>query len=234
MKSIKIISSLTRAALAFTLVAQVAAADMIDRVIRRESDMRTISDAMAVKESGLRYVLNLSDFERLSSYAFSSPSEGYRAAVGDFIAKNVATFVKSADEIPTLLAIEQRAITISNAQIIKQAGLPVVRRLRDFKTLADSAFSNPSEGYVAMLSTFIATHIGIAIHPRTPIQAILEMEGRCKLISEAMAVKTAGLAAVQTPEEFWELTESAFSNPSDGYRDAVGAFIRQYQPTHGN
>ena len=65
------------------------------RTLELESRARTVNDAMLIKESGLRYVQNINDFEILTRYAFTTPTEAYKQGVGNFITRFIEDYIRS-------------------------------------------------------------------------------------------------------------------------------------------
>lgn len=197
----------------------------LSALLETERHTQTVDQAMAVKRSGLTLVHSLEDFMILASSAFSNPSDSYRAALSQFIAQNVTSAVVPGDSIERLLVLEARTTTVDHARAVKTAGLRLVRDLRDFEVLSRRAFSNPSDSYVATTSEFISRNVGVACHPGADLTALLTIEARTGQVDQAMAVKTAGLAAVSRFDDFEVLSRRAFSNPSDSYLASLSAWI---------
>lgn len=197
----------------------------IKQILELESRTKTVEQAMAVKATGLTLAPSLEDFLSLCQPAFSNPSDSYRAALSEFIAKNVPGRILPGDNLSQLLILEGRTKTIDHAIAVKRAGMAVVRSLSDFEVIARRAFSNPTDSYLEAQGEFIAANVGMALRHGGEISMLLELEGRSKSIVQARRVKEAGMMLVRRVEEFEHLTRRAFSNPSDSYVQMVSEFI---------
>lgn len=198
----------------------------IATVLEAESRMTTVSESIAVKQSGLSYVQDISDFEYLASYTVSRPSDSYRKAVGDFIASYVGNYVQSPADLPYLQILEARTPTVTQALAVKSAGMRAVRSIQDFLVLISFSVSNPSDGYRKAVSSFVATNVQYSLNEYSPIYLIIKVEMYTQTINDSMAVKNAGLVAVHSKRDLLDLAQFSVSNPSQGYRDAVNRFIR--------
>ncbi len=207
---------------------------LIEQIIEIESKTQYVSESMAVKKSGLRYVNHIYDFALLARSAFASPSDSYKDALGNFIVEHLANYVRRSRDIRIVLELEGRTRLVSHTMAVKKIGLTVVDDFRDFSRLAVRAFSNPSDSYKVALGEFITENVAKFIRDYTPIADILDIEGRTHQVTQSMAVKTAGLVAVKHPLDFWKLAEYAFSNPSDSYKQAVRNFISEHSDRYAN
>ncbi len=212
-------------------IAQLPALDVLSRreiarVLEAESRTTTVSDAMAIKRSGLAYVRDISDFEYLCSFTTPRPSEAYRRAVGDFIASHVGRYVRGPYDMRYLRVLEARTQLVSQAMKVKTAGLVAVRSVHDFLELLPFSVSNPSEAYRVAVSSFVAQHVRSALDRYSPIYLIVEVEKFTKTVTDAMAVKNAGLVAVHSKSDLLDLARYSTNNPSAAYRQAVSNFIR--------
>ena len=197
----------------------------IYRNLELESRARYVNEAIAIKESGLRYVQNITDFEILTRYAFQNPNESYKNAVGAFIARYVGNFIYNSYSIPEAIYLEVRAQTIQNAQMIKQAAANFARDERDFLEIATTPIQNPSLGYIQMQSNFIGQNIFRFVSYNSSIDTVLRIESKTHYTSDAISVKQAGLNACRYYGDFHRLSQYAFANPSQGYRQAVNDFV---------
>lgn len=202
------------------------AQQQIARILRIASKMQYVNDVMAVKESGLIYVTNLADLDYLSTFTVSNPSDGYRMATGDFIARHVGTYIRTRADIPALMKLTGRVETVPQAMACKWAGLKVATTAATFLQILPFAVASPSEAYQTMVGAFVAQNISRVLGPKSSIKVILKIESYSVLVSEAMAVKNAGLVAVKTKEDLLSLADFAFESPSSAYQEAIREFIR--------
>lgn len=198
---------------------------IIREILREEERARTVGEAMAVKRSGLRYVEDMADFELLSTFTVSSPSEAYQRAVAEFILDYVGAYVISPRDIPYIQSLETRILTVGGAIQLKVIGMQVVRREVDFLRLIQFSVRNPSDAYRRATSEFVADYVREALDRTSRIRLILEIEKFTMTVADAMRVKNAGLIAVYRRAELFELAEYTVSSPSDAYRRAVNEFI---------
>jgi hypothetical protein len=213
---------------AANLEGHIGPGDSIEDLLALESRATAIDHAVAIKRTGMSLALDLEAFARLSRSAFANPSDGYLAEVSAFIAANVGRALSPGSDLRTLVSVESRCTRIDDAIAVKRAGLAVVRSVEDFAALSRPAFSNPTAGYSQGISAFIAANVGRAVQPGSCIKTLLQIESLTTTISDAMAVKRAGLAAVRSSAEFLALTRPAFSNPTSGYESALSQFIAQH------
>ena len=199
----------------------------IREVLELESRAYTVGEAMRIKESGLVYVQDLSDFSYLAQTAISNPSEAYTNAVAEFIAQNVAGCVRDQWDLRYIPELEARTRLVGQAIRVKEAAMIAVRDIRDFLDILPFSVSNPSDAYKNSVGEFTATNASQVIDSYTSIYLIVDVERFTKTVGQAMRVKNAGLAAVRDRRDLYNLAEHAFANPSQAYIDAVERFIRE-------
>jgi hypothetical protein len=202
------------------------------RYLEMESRVRYVHEAIQIKESALREVYDLYDFEIISRYAFQSPSVDYKQAVGDFVVRNLSRYMGRARGVRDLelaLQIEGRAYLVSQAKAVKEEMARVSRNENEFEVISRSAFASPSEAYRDMQSLFVAENVGRSLHRSSRLRIILQIESRCKFVRDAIAVKEEGLIAVRTRRDLYALSRSAFSNPSEAYLQATYEFTRRHE-----
>jgi hypothetical protein len=204
-----------------------ASQQQIARILSIASQMEYVADTMAVKESGLVYVTNLSDLDYLTSFTVTNPSDDYKAATAEFIAKHVGTYISSRADIPALMKLTQRIQTVAQAMACKNAGLKVINSVAAFLRILPFSVEEPSDTYRAEVSTFVAQNISRFVGPRTTIASIIAVEKYTTLVVDAMAVKNAGLAAVRNKQGVLDLAKFAFESPTAAYQYAVREFIRE-------
>ena len=198
----------------------------ISYILDVESRLQTVGEAIDLKTRGLVYVQDASDFDYLTTYPFQSPSDSYKTAVGNFIAQYVANYVYSPYDIPALAAIETRTLQVGQAMAVKNAGLRAHLQIQDFLRLIQPSVQNPSDSYLAAISTFTAENISKVVDVYSPIYLFVEVEKSTRLVNEAMAVKNAGLIAVRNQNDLFQLARFSVANPSDTYVQAVNDFLR--------
>ncbi len=198
----------------------------IARVLSVASQMQYVREAMNVKEAGLVYVANLADFDYLMTYTVENPSDAYITATAEFIARHVGDYIFSRADVPALIKLTERVQTVQQAMACKRAGLKVVNSARSFLEILPFGFSSPSDEYRSQVSTFVANNIRRFLGPKSSIAIIVEIEKYTVLVTEAMAVKNAGLVAVKSKTGLLELSQFAFENPTAAYQTAVSEFIK--------
>lgn len=198
----------------------------IARILKIASQMEYVTDVMAVKEAGLVYVRNLTDLEYLTSYTVTNPSDSYIAATGEFIAKYVGVYIVSRADIPPLLRLTSRVQNVNQAMDCKNAGLKIATNVSTFLRILPFGFETPSQEYRSQVSTFIAQNIAKVVGQHSSLETIIQIEKYVTLVTDAMAVKNAGLRAVKTKEDLLTLSTFAFEAPTPAYQQAVREFIR--------
>lgn len=191
-----------------------------------ESRVQKVSEAINLKTQALRYVEDLSDFEYLTSTPFANPSEAYKDAVGEFIARYIGGYVRDPQELRWLSVIENRVTKVNQAMAVKQAGVRAAHDVRDFLLIVPPAVGNPSEAYLKAISEFAGQYVRLSLNAYSPIYLIIDVERYTKYVSDAISVKQAGLVAVHSKRDLLALAEFCVSNPSEAYRQAVNDFIR--------
>lgn len=195
-------------------------------ILRQEAGVKTVSEAINVKTQGLQYVRDIFDFEYLTSTPFPNPSEAYKSAVGDFIAKFVGGYIFSTYDLNMLRVLESRTVTVTQAINVKAAALRLRMQIGDYLQLIPPSVGNPSEAYKAAISKFTAQNISAVLDYYSPIYLILEVEKFTTTVTDAMMVKNVGLVAVHNRQELFQLAAYSVANPSVAYQQAVNAFIR--------
>ena len=204
----------------------------ISRVLEAESRVSTVGEAMEIKRSGLGYVEDLSDFEYLSTFAVGRPSEAYQRAVGDFIAAHVAAFTHYRSDLYYIRLLEQRTPTVSTAMAVKEAAMRVCTSIEDFVYMLPYSVGSPSDAYKRAVSEFTARSIARVLAPYSRIDLIIQAEVYTVIVSDAMAVKNAGLVAVHSRRDLYELARYSVDRPSDAYIRAVDEWVRFNAPNY--
>lgn len=195
-------------------------------ILRNEAGVRTVNEAINLKTQGLQYVRDIYDFEYLTSCPFPNPSDAYKVAVGDFIARFVGNYIYSTYDLGMLRVLESRAPNVNQAMAVKSAGLRIRLQISDYLQLIPPSISNPSEAYTKAISNFTAKNIASVLDYYSPIYLIVEAERFTTLVGDAMMVKNAGLVAVRSRQDLFELATYSVQNPSPAYQQAVNTFIR--------
>lgn len=208
-----------------TLHAETPARTSIDDILRLERTAQTVDQAIAYKTKGLPLVQGLQDFVHLTQAVVDSPSDAYRSAISGFIVQHVDAFVDTGEDLPALAVLEGRARTVDDAEAIKTAGLRAADGLAEFRELVRFQVADPSKAYRQMVSRFIAQHVVSQVRPGDTVTQILELEGLCAVVDQAMEVKKAGLRLVRDTAAYRRLMRLAYSNPSKAYKDARSRFM---------
>lgn len=198
----------------------------INYYLRAEAGVRTVNEAINLKTQGLRYVRDIFDFEYLTSCPFANPSDAYKVAVGDFIANYVGNYVYSTYDLNMLRVLESRVPNVNQAIAVKSAGLKIHMQISDYLQLIPPSVGNPSDAYKTAISNFTAKNISYVLDNYSPIYLIIEAEKFTTIVSDAMMVKNAGLVAVHSRQDLFELAAYSVPNPSPAYQRAVNDFIR--------
>lgn len=201
--------------------------DIIDEYLQIEARQRTVGEAIAIKETALPYVRDISDFERLSQYAVFNPSPAYIGAVGQFILRHVDRFLRGPADIDSLNRLELKLQTVGDSKALKEKGLGVIYNVSDLIKLGRPVFYNPSPAYLDMISEFYAANASQAVSDYTSISEMLYLESKTKYVAHAIAVKRAGLRLVRNRRDLLELSRIVFVNPSQAYVSAVDNFRRE-------
>jgi hypothetical protein len=198
----------------------------ISQVLAAEARVSTVRDAMYIKETGLVYVQNLSDFEYLATFTVSNPSLAYRTGVSNFIARYVSQFCRYSRDLDYLPLLEERSTTVQDAIAVKTAGLNAARNIHSFLRILPFSANNPSSAYRNAVSNFVAMNINKVLNRGSHIAQILKAEAFTVTVNDAMQVKNAGLIAVGSKSELLDLATYSVPNPSSAYIRAVEGFIR--------
>lgn len=202
-----------------------ASTDQIRTILDLESRATTVTDAIRIKSQGLAYVRDIHDFEYLTTAPFSSPTQAYKEALGDFIASNLGTWMRSPEDLQQLARLETRVGTVTQTTRVKSVALGAAHDLQDFELITRDPFSSSTEEYKVASSTFIRNNIGSFVRRGDAMETILVIEARCRTIDDTMRVKEAGLQAVTSIQTYQHLVASAFSNPNQGYTDRRKEFL---------
>ena len=125
-----------------------------------------------------------------------------------------------------LRVLESRVPNVTQAMAVKSAGLRIHLQIGDYLQLIPPSANNPSEAYMKAISSFTAKNIASVLDYYSPIYLIVEAEKFTTLVSDAMIVKNAGLVAVRSRQDLFELAAYSVQSPSVAYQQAVNAFIR--------
>ncbi|MEC9283772.1 MAG: hypothetical protein VX642_13755 [Bdellovibrionota bacterium] len=203
-----------------------------------ELDLRIVSDVIALKRKAIPMVYNLFEYNSLMELEFNSPSDTMKQALNDLIGSTIMDVPSSermsVEDIEYLGSeLERKTKKINASLVVKRALYKNVRNLRQFYAASLIYLSSPTDAYKEQNGEQISKEIAYHVRPRSSIRNILRIEGLTKKVNQAIAVKQAGLAAAGTPDRFWHLTEYAFRNPSNAYRNAVSRFIDRYADGYG-
>lgn len=198
----------------------------ITYLLNEEARVRTVSEAINLKTRGLQFVRDIYDFEYLTTTPFANPSDAYITAVGDFIMNYVGNYVYSVYDFNMLRVLESRVPNVKQAMAVKAAGLRVRMQIGDFLQLLPPSVANPSDAYKTAISNFTAQNIGYVLDYYSMPYLIVEAEKFTTTVADAMRVKNAGLVAVHSRQQLFELAAYSVPNPSSAYQTAVTNFIR--------
>lgn len=201
------------------------ATDQIRTILDLEGRATTVPDAIRIKSQGIQFVRNISDFEYLTSSPFSSPTQAYKEALGNFVINHLGTWMRSSEDLQHLARIEARVGTVTQTTRIKTIALSAAHDLQDFELISRDPFNPSNEEYKVATSTFIKNYVGSYIRRGDSIETVLTVEGRCRTVDDTMKVKEAGLNAVTSIETYQKLVSSAFSNPYQAYTDRRKSFL---------
>jgi hypothetical protein len=190
----------------------------------------TVDQTMAVMKAGLKAVKSGDDFLKLLQWGFSNPSDAYKDAMRGFILNNISTAIRAGATIESINNIKMRVSGVADVISIMTAALPLVKSGDDFVKLTDFWMSNPSDAYKDAVSSFIDTHINVAINAGISIKQIGVLKRRMNEVNALMRVMSAALPLVQTASDFEKLTRYEVGAPSDFYRSKMAKFIAEHKP----
>lgn len=191
-----------------------------------ESRVKTVNEAMDLKNQALAYVKNLDDFVYLATFTVPNPSEAYITAVNEFVVRYAGNYFYSAGDLHLLKILESRVKTVQHAMAIRDIAFKVNLTVRDFLFILPPTLENPSDAYKVAIANFAAVNASRVIDEYTYIPLIIEIERFTKTVDQAMKVKNAGLVAVKTKRDLMELAKFSVETPSDAYKQAVNDFLR--------
>jgi hypothetical protein len=191
-----------------------------------ESRVRTVNEAIDLKNQALPFVKNLDDFVYLATYTVPTPSEAYINAVSEFIVRNAGTFFYSTADLFFLRILEAKIKTVPQAMALRNIAFKAPLTTRDLLYILPPTVENPSEAYKDAIANFAATNAARVIDQYTYIALIIDIEKFTKTVPQAMSVKNAGLAAVKTKRDLMDLATFSVPTPSEAYKQAVNDFLR--------
>lgn len=191
-----------------------------------ESRVKTVSEAMDLKNQALPFVKNLDDFVYLATYTVPKPSDAYVNAVNEFIVRHAGTFFYSTADLFFLRVLEAKIKTVQQAMALRNIAFNAPLTVRDLLYILPATVENPSAAYSDAIANFAATNAPRVIDQYTYIPLIIDIEKFTKTVPQAMAVKNAGLVAVRTKRDLMDLATFSVEKPSDAYRQAVNDFLR--------
>ncbi len=131
----------------------------IPSLIKLNGRVKTINQAMACKNAGLKVAGSAASFLRILPYGFQNPTDEYKSQISAFIVANIQNQLGPRSSIETIIQIEKYSVLTIDAMAIKNAGLIAVKSKTDLLALAQFAFKNPSPSYKQAISEFIKTNL---------------------------------------------------------------------------
>jgi hypothetical protein len=194
--------------------------------LQLEAGVKTVPEAMDLKNQALVYVKNLEDFNYLVTLPIPSPSDAYVSAVNEFIVRNAGQFFYSTSDLYWLKVLEGRVRLVPQAMALRNISFKTSLTIYDFLYIIPTTIKNPSDAYTTEIANFAANNVARVITADTPIASIIEVEKFVKTVNQAMTVKNAGLIAVRTKTDLLALGQFSNPNPSPAYQQAVNNFLR--------
>lgn len=191
-----------------------------------ESRVRTVPEAIDLKNQALPFVKNLDDFVYLATYTVPRPSDAYVNAVSEFIVRHAGTFFYSASDLFFLRVLEAKIKTVPQAMAIRNIAFKAQLTVRDLLYILPPTVENPSAAYTDAIANFASANAARVIDQYTYIPLIVDIERFTKTVPQAMSVKNAGLVAVRTKRDLMELAQFSVATPSEAYKQAVNDFLR--------
>lgn len=124
-----------------------------------ESRVPTVNQAMAVKNAGLRIRMQISDYLQLIPPSVGNPSDAYKTAISSFTAKNISYVLDYYSQIYLIIEAEKFTTIVSDAMMVKNAGLVAVHNRQELFELAAYSVPNPSPAYQQAVNTFIRDNL---------------------------------------------------------------------------
>lgn len=124
-----------------------------------ESRVPTVSQAMAVKNTGLRVRMQIGDYLQLIPPSIGNPSDAYKKAISTFTAQNISAVLDYYSQIYLIVEAEKFTITVSDAMMVKNAGLVSVHNRQELFQLAAYSVPNPSPAYQQAVNSFIRDNL---------------------------------------------------------------------------
>jgi hypothetical protein len=150
--------------------------------------------------------------------------------MAEFIVAHVDVAVNAGASIDVINDLKIRTINVDQTMAVMTAGLKAVKNGDDFLKLIQWGFPNPSDAYKDAISSFIDTHIKVAINAGISIKQIGVLKRRMNEVNALMRVMSAALPLVQTASDFDKLTRYEVGSPSDSYRSEMAKFIAEHKP----
>jgi hypothetical protein len=192
--------------------------------------MNVVADVLTTMKAGLKLVRTGYDFLQLTEYGYDSPTEYYRKKMAEFIVAHVDVAVNAGASIDVINDLKIRTITVDQTMAVMTAGLKAVKSGDDFLKLIQWGFPNPTDAYKDAVSSFIDTHINVAINAGISIKQIGVLKRRMNDVNALMRVMSAALPLVQTASDFDKLTRYEVGAPSDYYRSEMAKFVAKRKP----
>lgn len=124
-----------------------------------ESRVPTVNQAMAVKNTGLRVRMQISDYLQLIPPSVGNPSDAYKKAISTFTATNIAAVLDYFSPIYLIIEAEKFTTTVNDAMMVKNAGLVSVHNRQELFQLAAYSVPNPSPAYQQAVNAFIRDNL---------------------------------------------------------------------------
>jgi hypothetical protein len=132
--------------------------------------------------------------------------------------------------IRRILELEAQTDNTEDAIAIKTTGLRHCEGLKDYALLCSYAWATPTDSYKEAVSAFLVDNIAGRVKPGDPLHLIQELDARSYTITGSIKVKTAGLALVQSGEDYLLLVKPGVETPSTNYVTACFRFMLENLP----
>lgn len=124
-----------------------------------EARVPNVNQAIAVKSAGLKVRMQIGDYLQLIPPSISNPSPAYLTAISSFTAKNISYALDYYSPIYLIIEAEKFTTIVSDAMLVKNAGLVAVHNRQELFQLAAYSVPNPSPAYQQAVNEFIRNNL---------------------------------------------------------------------------
>jgi hypothetical protein len=170
------------------------------------------------------------DFIALTDYGVSNPSDPYKKAMSEFIAKHADVFARTKPSMKQFMQLKRNGLKfVDDIMTARKAMLGLVKTSQDYLDLMEFGVDNPSDGYKTEMSSFAKQHMDVFLKTDPSVKDFNRLKKTTlNGIEDIIAAQRKMLPQLKKPADFIELMSFERDHPTDSYKSAMSQFAADH------